>query len=421
VSHLPRRRRRLTVLFVVATLAVLAVGACTDDGSGSGGSTVDIAEIRDATFDAGSARYAGQVTFDAGGSGAIEGTSAGDPARGDATFPVRTTGGDVQEAEATWADGTLYVRRVVDGDAAVAGQSLLGRSSADLPWIRIPMGGLTRTLVSPYDPFSLVAQLADSGTPLQRDGSEELDGRTVDRYEVELGATAQVLAVEGIQLLVDDGARLAGVRLSGARAIDYVVSDYGVEVAAEVPSDDQIQPPSSTDVGGEDPAGPYELMTEGTIDGVTWQVLRAPATSDGSCWRLEAQGEIPLDPIAATEQDGSTCLAPIDPAVDEQVQIVFDTGSAAPFEGLVAVLPPGSQARLFFVDRTRQDVPVDPRGFLVWVGPTDPMPVVLQVTGPDGTQSECGPGSVSSLEDLDALSPDQVAALRDAPWLCLPA
>lgn len=417
-----RSRPRRLVAYLLTAATVLGVAACSDDDPGSASGSVDLQQIRDATFAAGSARYTGQITFDGGASGPIEGTAAGEPAQGQVTFPVLTSGSEVQGAEATWVDDTIYVRRVVGADVTTAGQSLLSRADTDLPWLRIPSNTpLSRTLISPYDPFSLLAQLDAGAATLAGKGAEEVDGRQLDRYEVESDGVAQVLAVDRVELLVDSNQRLAGVRLEGSRSIDYDLSDYGIDVSATAPPDDQIQTASTGDDGSESPVGPYELVADGTFDGTAWQLMRAPATSDGTCWRLDGEGEVELDPVAATEIDGATCLLPIDPAVDEPVQIVFDTGSAAPFDAIVAVLPPGSQARLLFVDRSRQDVPVDPQGFLVWVGPKEPMAVVLQVTGPDGTQSECGPGSVSSLEDLDALPPDQLATLRDAPWLCLPA
>ncbi len=103
------------------------------------------------------------------------------------------------------------------------------------------------------------------------------------------------------------------------------------------------------------------------------------------------------------------------------MQIVADAGSGAPVEALVAVMPSGSQAVLRFADKSSQTLAVDPSGFVVFVGPTVPILVVLDVTLPDGTQEACGPGSVSSLDDLDALAPEAIATLRDAAWLCLPA
>lgn len=415
------RPRRL-VAFLLAAATVFGLAACSDGDTTSSTEPVELQQIRDATFAAGSARYTGQITFDGGASGPIEGTASGDPGAGQVTFPVLTSASEVEQAEATWVDGVVYLRRVAGADTAAAGQSLLGRADTELPWLRIPSTTpLSRGVLSPYDPFSLLAQLDLGAATLESQGSEEVDGRRVDRYQVDSAGVAQVLAVDRIELLVEGSQRLAGVRLEGTRSIDYVLSDYGVDVAATAPPEDQIQTAVTGVDAGESPVGPYELVASGTFEGTAWQLMRAPATSDGTCWRLDGEGEIELDPVAATEIDGATCLLPIDPTVDEPVQIVFDTGSAAPFDALVAVVPPASQARLLFVDRSRQDVPVDPRGFLVWVGPKEPMAVVLQVTGPDGTESECGPGSVSSLEDLDALPPDQVEALRDAPWLCLPA
>ena len=72
--------------------------------------------------------------------------------------------------------------------------------------------------------------------PWRAKGSEEVDGRQLDRYEVESDGVAQVLAVDRIELLVDSSQRLAGVRLEGSRSIDYDLSDYGVDVSVHRPA-----------------------------------------------------------------------------------------------------------------------------------------------------------------------------------------
>jgi hypothetical protein len=410
------------VLLVLLASTVLGLAACSA-GSSSTAQPATLRRIRDATFAAGSARYQGQVRFADATRAALVGVAAADPAAGDVTMPVQTATG-VQDGELSWVDGTLYIKRVAGtappGATALAGALL--RSETDRPWVRLPVAGIAQALLGPYDPFALLDQLSapTATVAFREDGSESVAGRDLDRFVVEAEGDGSGLAVgiRRVELLTDRDHRLVLARLTGDQAIEYTLSDYGTVVSVAAPPDDQIAAPV---VGerGESPTGTYQKVATGTFDGLVWQLVSAPATGNGSCWRFDIQGDQSA-PVAATESDGATCLAGLDPTVDEPVQIVVDSGSAAPFDAIAAVVPSGSQAVLRFADRSSQPVAVDPRGFVVWVGPKDPMLVVLDVTLPDGRPEACGPGSVSSLDDLDTLDPASLTALRDAPWLCIP-
>jgi hypothetical protein len=416
----PTRTRSRSTTLVASTLALLlAVTACSTDGDADDPVERDpLEQIRDATQVGGSARYEGTVTFTDGTSGPLVGVTGVDPTRGEVTFPVSTTTG-VQQAGVTWTGDDVYILRA--GVPDVEPGQVFVRAEADAPWARLPAGDLSDVLVGAYDPFTLLDRLVTVGDPARLDGTEVVDGRTLDRYVVEPATPAVAPAASNrIELLVDGELRLAAVRLSGGQPIEYGVTDYGTAVEVSAPPEDQI----FTGVAGppsEDPAGPYEQLVQGTFEGITWQLVGAPATNGGTCWRLDAnQGGI--DPVAGTEADGATCLAAVDPAApaDEQVLVVADSGADATFDALAVVLPAGSQARMRFLDRTSEDIPVDPRGFLVWVGPKQPLAVVLDVTTPDGSRVACGPGPVSSLDDLENLLPDQLAQLDRLAWLCLP-
>jgi hypothetical protein len=102
------------------------------------------------------------------------------------------------------------------------------------------------------------------------------------------------------------------------------------------------------------------------------------------------------------------------------VQVVVDAGAGAAFDAVVAVVPPGATAaELTTIDAGRQDLTVDPGGFVVWIGPKEPKAVVLDVTTAGGEVVTCGPGSVSSLDDVGDLVSEEVARLDRVPWLCL--
>jgi len=395
------------------------LSACTDDGDGgdSQPSGTELQAIRDATFAAGSARYEGEIRFADGASGPLTGVAGGDPARGAVTLAVLTPEGP-RETEATWLDGTIYLARVPASGAV--SPPLFGRSEADLlRWVQLPHAGLGRVVIAPYDPFSLLEWLDASSLQTQPDGSEQVDGESFDRLIVDTSNhTAAPGGADRIELLADDDDRLATVRLAGDVTVEYSLSEYGVEVDAVAPPADQVVQPGTARPTGEERTGPYELVAEGTAEGLPWTLVRATATNGGFCWRLDADS---LTPVAPTAPDGATCISGVEPdtPIDEQVQIVADPDRDSPLDAIVAVVPPGSSARLAFADRTSQELAVDPAGFVVWVGPKQPLAVVLDVTAPDGARAACGPGPVSEIGDLDSLPISDIAELADAPWLCL--
>ena len=117
-----------------------------------------------------------------------------------------------------------------------------------------------------------------------------------------------------------------------------------------------------------------------------------------------------------------TCIAAFDPsgAADEQVQIVVDSGGGASFDIVVAAVAPGTtNVEMQLDDGTVHPLAVDPAGFVVWAGPKSPLAVVLEATAPNGDVAVCGPGPVTSLDDLQVMAPDQVAILDRLPWLCV--
>jgi hypothetical protein len=419
VESLPLARRRLVALAVVVNLAV-GLTACSDGTSSAAPDS--LLDIRNATFDAGSARYEGQLTFADGTEAPVQGTAAGEPAAGEVNVPVQTTTG-VQDGAMRWLDGTLYIQRV-PGNAANAVTGSAGvfvGADAVRPWVRLPVTGLGAAVLSTYDPFLLLDQLsaANATVTFRADGTESVSGRRLDRFVVEPaeGAAGVVRGYERAELLTDDAGRLQVARLSGSESLEYTLSDFGTTVTVEPPTPDQIAEPV-TGNNSEDPIGAYEQVATGSVEGVAWRLMRAPASGDGSCWRLDVDGDQTAR-VAATEDDGASCIAALDPSVDEAVQVVADPSSSATFDAVVAVAPSGSQAIVRFVDQSSKAVAVDERGFLVWVGSREPMLVVLDVTLPDGSTEECGPGSVSDLGDLDSIDPSQWPRLRDAPWLCI--
>jgi hypothetical protein len=399
-------------------LLLLASAGCSSDGDGDEDAVEldPLEQIEQATFEAGSARYAGEIAFADGTTGPIEGTSQAEPPAGDVRYPIATASGP-QEVRVVWFDGSIYVDRVVTTSRTEV--SLTRHLEASLPWARTSYQPLTVTVFEAYDPFRLLEWLTARNAVARPDGTEQVGDDDLSRYVVDL--TGQPITPGGaqtIELLADADMRLQVARLTGADRIEYAVSEYGAEVAPTPPPDDQVDVPGT--LSSYEPTGPFEVVARGTSGAGPWQVLRAPGTDGATCWRL--QTESPLDPVAATNPDGVTCIEAFDPEadVDDQVRVVADAGSGASFDAIVAVVPPGStSASMQFTDRTSQELAIDPAGVVVWVGPKPPLAVVLDVVGPDGAVASCGPGSVTELADLERLSESERQSLDRAPWLCL--
>lgn len=413
------RSRWLRLVALAATVALLTLTACSDDEGSSPDPTTGagpLAQIRDATFAQRSASYSGETRFADGAAGPIDGTSQAEPPAGEVTHPVMTPTGP-QPVTFLWDGSDLYVRRAVTGDTGTVSATL--RLEGDPPWTRSTYQPLAVALFDAYDPFRLLDRLVALDRNAERQGAETVDGTDLERYVVDLSDLPVAPAgARTVEMLTDDQQVLQVVRLSGDTTIEYRLADFGVEVAPSPPPADQVGTslarPSVT------PTGPFEVVAQGSSEFGGWTLLSAPGTDDGRCWRLDT--ETPLDAVSTTQADGVTCFPAVDPdaVADEQVRVVADAGSGAGFDAVAVAVPAGTtDVSLQFADGTRTDLPVDPAGVVVWLGPKEPLALVLEVTTPDGAVVSCSPGSVIELDDLQLLSEAERAALDRAPWLCL--
>lgn len=408
-------RPLIGALLLVAV--VLGIVGCTDAAETPpprSASLID--QIKDATFAEGSAAYSGQTRFADGTSGAVDGASRAEPPAGEVTHPVHTATGP-RDVTFLWVDGSIFIQRAVTADSAAVSATL--RLDSDAPWTRAAYQPLATTLFDAYDPFRLLERLSLLKLVAEQQSTEVVDERELERYVVDMeGVATSPGRARTIELLTDTDHRLQVVRLVGDDTIEYALTGFGGDVAPTPPPDDQIG--GSTPRPSVVPVGPFETVATGTAGGGGWQLLRAPGSDGGSCWRMDAQ--VPLDPVAATQADGVSCIGAFDPtaSADEQVQVVVDAGTGAPFDAVVAAVAPGStEAEVQLADGTTHPLAIDPGGFVVWTGPKTPLAVVLELTAPDGNVVTCGPGPVSSLDDLDLLPADDLATLDRAPWLCL--
>jgi hypothetical protein len=406
----------LVAAFVVVVLSSFALG-CSDDDKPKAKAADPLQQIQEATFAGSSAAYNGQTTFADGSTAPIDGVSQADPPAGEVRYPVQTARGP-QEVTARWLDGSLYVQRAVTDDPDVVSPTL--RLETDPPWTQAIYQPLARAGFDAYDPFRLLERLTLLDVDATAEGSEAVDGDQLDRFVVDLADLPVTPAnANQIELLTDDDQRLRVVRLEGDDRIEYTIDEYGVAVTPVAPPADQIG--ASASRPSVEPTGPFEQVAQGTAPETgDWQLWRAPGTDGGTCWRLDVA--VPLDPVAATQPDGTTCIAAVDPtsSADEQVQVVVDAGAGAPFDLVVATVPPGSSsARIRLADGTAHPLTIDPAGFAIWIGPERPVAVVLDVAAPSGEVVTCAPGAVTEFDDLESLTREAIEQLDRQPWLCL--
>lgn len=409
-------------------LASLALVACTGGGSGtiqsSSQKSLDLARAEKAL------RREGAI--------ALAGTASEGPRRGrvhgaiDAaakaeilTFPVFLTH-QVGTAEFRRAGARSWLRRVPFAGAAPAGLAqIVLAAPGERPWLAVPAGGeiLLRRLLGAYDPAGVLGALARAKVHLVRDGSATIAGKHARAYRATLGPKEPVAGpgVRRVTVWVDADQRPLRFRLDTQRAtIRYDVERTTDAVAIHAPPEAQVATVGNT--RGPAPVGPYATVLSGTSDGVSYQVLRAPADGDGTCWRLESSPS--YQPAITDAPDGRRCLPAVaaDAAPEERVVFPLDGGRANPYEVLAAWLPAGATAELTFVDGSTRPLARDPAtGLALYLGPAGLAAGYLGVTLADGTQVACGPGAVTVPADLDGLTTDQTDELRGAPWTCLPA
>ena len=246
------------------------------------GSVID--QIKDATFAAESAAYTGQTRFADGASGPIEGVSQADPPAGEVTHPLATAEG-VQDVTFLWLDGNVFIQRAVTPDSALVSATL--RVETDKPWTRVDYQPLITSLYDAYDPFRLLERLALLEVVAEPQGTETVDGTELERYAVDMaGLTVSPGGARTIELLTDTKQRLQVARLIGDDTIEYALKDFGTEVAPSPPAADQIG--GSTRRPSVEPTAPFETVAQGAVNGESWQLLRAPGTEGGSCWRVDS-------------------------------------------------------------------------------------------------------------------------------------
>lgn len=419
---------------LVTVALIAAVAACSSGERPSlQGAPAErtVTAIRDATASAGPLRYEGTVVQD-DRTGTLSGVSGAQPRRGEATVPVFAAA-TVVLTTVRWVEDRVYVERVpVETRSATPAGALLERASTDLPWAVYAWDTIAAAVLTPVDPLRLLDSLASVGAGLEAVGEEDVDGVPTTRYRVAGGGSGAASRSSTAELWVDVDLRLRRVRAETPvwGVSDYTVTELGAALVVEPPPADLIADLEADlqELAGVKPAGPYEPVRSGTTEGVRWTLLRAPGTSNGFCWRFEA--DPPLTQVSeafAPFPEGGRCIgsptASADVDLDERVGIAVDADAVeTSYDALVLVLPPDVvSVEMAGPGGGLTPVEIDPAsGTAVWVSPSDRPGLLAVVRNGGGQTAMCAPGTITEVDDLVVLDADDVANLRALIWSCLP-
>lgn len=422
--------------FRVAALAILLLaGACTNGGDRpTFGTTTTapradptLASIVEATGRAGALGLRGTAVSASGARGPVVGTVAGDGSKGTVTFPA-FFGDLTTTVEARWLDGVLYLRREpVPAEKAKANPASFYLVAAPgKPWMAVTLVPVVQLSLAGYDPAAVLQLLRSGKAQLEDRGTTRLGKLEARHFRVQARGLVGGLAGARpqVELWADDDHVLRRLRIAGpAATITYDLNPGARLPTLAPPPPDQVFPnlAARSAPADEQPTGPFEPVASGTSNGVRWTLLRAPAGEGRACWRFDAT---PAISQAGGVGTGPRCLdaVPAAPAGDDSVRFVVDGDGTGGRDAVAVAVPPGTKrVTLGFEGGRTEDLPLT-GGVAVWVGPPTPIAAYIGVTLSDGTALDCGPGWVTTLDDIaGGLSADQRASLRRAPWACLEA
>jgi hypothetical protein len=319
-----------------------------------------------------------------------------------------------------WTNEMFYFQRAVADVPRTEQLTLFTRAEKYPPWRSIGVsGGIGKGIPSAFSPAALLEWLRVIHLELVEKGKEDVGSISATRYTSDKPAGAVgIWTAATIDVWADEEDRVIRVRIaSPTGGTTYDVTDFGVPVEVTAPPKDQISMVSELPVI--EPAGPYEVVTSGTTNGVTWALERAPGTEDTTCWRFNA-----TPPLVQNNEAGYRCFPPLRPDAepDEEVEFLAYGNGQGPYDVLAATLPDGvTELRLGFVGSTATTPLPVPAGDtpLVWLGPPSPLKAHLGVTLEDGSKLDCGAGGVTTADDL--INPQLTNQLNVAAWACLPS
>ncbi len=217
-----------------------------------------------------------------------------------------------------------------------------------------------------------------------------------------------MLLVRGVPLLV-----------AGCLAVGVAVSGCGSSSGKTIP----FAPPTTgappfSALGSAKPAGAFTELAHDTNDGLSWKLSQAPGTAGATCWKLETGPSVDLI-LSQVE-----CRYPTNPKAtdDFNTEWPFETGAKTDHDIFVAfVRKPIKDAQFQFVgDKTAKPVYIDKKnGVVVWAGKSRPFMAAAQITMPDNSKIDCGPGDIQAAAQLADKSQRQILKARQFVWTCI--
>ena len=343
----------------------------------------------------------------------------GKPPRVDEALPVTIND---RVLGITWRqDGNqAWIRRVsAKGVGRIEmGPSLLLLHGADKPaWGTVdPDTTLAKFFVGAYNPVTLLQYLGSIAAPFTTAPAADVGGHSRAGFHTKLGKKpAATIGAQTVTVWVTPSGRPVRIALTtpaGMAASYDIGTAKSVTVAAPPAKDiEKIAPAPSAN-------GPYTVAASGTAAGVAYQVLRAPATDGGTCWKVESTP--PYVPQVDTGTKGY-CVPPLGPATgqDDLIGFPLDGVAGTPYDMLGLLVPPGSTMEMYLVGGGTLPVTVDSSGLGLWAGPPSPAAALAAVTLPDQRVLYCAPGLILTPNDVNELAPGDDDQVFSEPWNCV--
>ena len=405
----------------VLVLTMLAAG-CSSGSASEGPAKLDLAGAISATEHLGIVRTVGTARHD-GKELPISGTFDYRARRATARYPMATTStfGSVALRR---IGSRVWIHRLPTTKTIAIGPDLLGfRRPGERPW-RFVDGASDSFLpgIGAADPVAVVREAMTRKLTFHRTAeSETIGGKGASGFVAKIPTPiGNVNGIARLTVWVDGSQRIVRIE---AVSNTGVHSSYDVTKASRSP---KVSEPAAKDVEGNDqapdaPSGPFVPVATGDAGGVAYQVLRAPSTTHGTCWKVESTPTYHATGVPA--KDGSVCVPTLEPKGPEfaRYQFAIDANDKTPYELFGILVPAGSTAEMTLLDGSRHPVPYDPgSGLVLYSGPATPVAVLMTVDLPGGPHLVCGPGPIGDRSDLAQLDPADVPDLRWQAWNCLP-
>lgn len=215
------------------------------------------------------------------------------------------------------------------------------------------------------------------------------------------------------------GVRGVPLFLAGCLAVSVAASGCGSSSEKTIPfSPPATGAPPFSALGGAKPAGGFTELAHDTNDGLSWKLSQGPGTDGATCWKLETGPSVDLI------QSQVECRYPADAKAtdDFNTEWPFETGAKTDHDIFVGIVrKPITDAQFQFVgDKTAKPVYIDKKhGLVVWAGKSRPLMAAAQITMPDNSKIDCGPGDVQSSAQLADKTDAQIIKARQFVWTCI--